>query len=261
MADNDLLRQQDLESNPTPRVPICLCLDVSGSMGRIVGGDVRNTGRREYHDGQWWNIVEGGITALQEMIDGVNLFYDNLLEDDVARYSAEICVVTFGGNAPELIMDFANLDRQESERQQKLSALQAHGETPMGEAVNMALNCLDTRKNEYKSAGVDYFQPWLVLMTDGAPNGSNAELDRAIARTNELANNRRLTIFPIGIGSEADMNCLAKFSPKRPPLRLKGMNFKGFFEWLSASVSRTSQSMPGDKIKLDTDGIRRWGEL
>ena len=98
-------------------------------------------------------------------------------------------------------------------------------------------------------------------MTDGEPNGSAAELERAILRTNELAKMRKLTIFPLGVGQEADMNCLARFSPRRPPLRLKGMNFKDFFEWLSASVSRTSQSMPGDKIKLDLEGIKSWGEL
>lgn len=255
---NDLLRKQDLESNPTPRVPICLCLDVSG---RIVGGTTQSTGTREFHDGRWWNIVDGGITALQEMVKGVNLFYSNLFDDEVARYSAEVCIVTFGGSSAEVVIDFANLDRQEGERQQKIADLTAHGETPMGEAVNKALDCLEQRKNEYKNAGVDYFQPWLVLMTDGKPNGSSMELNRAITRTNELANQRKLTIFPIGIGPEADMNCLARFSPRRPPLRLKGMNFKGFFEWLSASVSRTSQSMPGDKIKLDLDGIKSWGEL
>ena len=71
-------------------------------MGRIVGGETRNTGQHEYRDGQWWNIVEGGITALQEMIGGVNLFYDNLLEDDVALYLAEICVVTFAAMRPNL---------------------------------------------------------------------------------------------------------------------------------------------------------------
>ncbi|MBE8951672.1 MAG: VWA domain-containing protein [Quinella sp. 1Q7] len=257
---NALLRKEDLEINPTPRVPICLCLDVSSSMGRIVGGQTHDTGRREFRDGKWWRIVKGGVTALQEMIEGVNLFYDNLLEDDVARYAAEICVVTFGDNA-ELIMDFANLDRQEEERQQKISALKAKGETAMGEAVNMALDCLEARKQEYKDAGVDYYQPWLVLMTDGEPNGSESELNRAIARTNDLASHRKLTIFPIGIGDEADMQCLKKFSPRRPPLKLKGMNFKEFFEWLSASVSRTSQSMPGDVVKLDLDGIKTWGEL
>ena len=258
---NDLLRKKDLETNPTTRVPICLCLDVSYSMGRIVGGEVRETGQQEYRDGKMWTLVEGGITALQEMVQGVQLFYDNLIEDDTARYSAEVCVVTFGGNAPELIMDFANLDRQEEERQKKISGLRAIGETPMGEAVNTALDCLEKRKKEYKDAGVDYFQPWLVLMTDGEPNGSAAELERAISRTNDLANNRKLTIFPIGIGEEADMNCLAKFSPKRPPLHLKNMNFKGFFEWLSKSVEKTSQSMPGDVVKLDLDGIKTWGEL
>lgn len=257
---NDLLRQQDLETNPTPRVPICLCLDVSGSMDRIVGGQTRDTGRREFHDGQWWSIVNGGVTALQELKGGVNLFYDNLLEDDVARYSAEICIVTFGGNA-ELVIDFANLDRQEDERKAKIDGLKAHGETPMGEAVNMALDCLEARKQEFKDKGVDYYQPWLVLMTDGEPNGDGAEFYRAVSRTTDLVQNRKLTVFPIGIGDAADMNCLAKFSPKRPPLRLKGMNFKGFFEWLSASVSRTSQSMPGDKVKLDLEGVKTWGEL
>lgn len=257
---NDLLRKEDLESNPMLRVPICLCLDVSGSMGRVVDGQTRDTGKREFSDGKWWRLVEGGITALQELKGGVNLFYDNLLEDEVARYAAEICVVTFGDKA-ELVIDFANLDRQESERKARIDGLTAQGETPMGEAVNMALDCLEARKVEYKEAGVDYYQPWLVLMTDGSSNGDATEFNRAIARTIELANQRKLTIFPIGIGDKADMECLAKFSPKRPPLRLKGMNFKGFFEWLSASVSRTSQSMPGDKVKLDLEGIKTWGEL
>ena len=258
---SNLLRKQDLISNPTPRVPICLCLDVSGSMGKIVGGRTVSTGRREFHDGKWWDIVSGGISALQEMISGVQLFYDNLRDDDGARYSAEVCVVTFGGDSPELVLDFANLDRQESYRQQTISNLKAYGGTPMGEAVNMALDCLDERKNEYKSVGVDYFQPWLVLMTDGAPNGSTYELQRAISRTNELANNRKLTIFPIGIGDEADMNYLARFSPKRNPLRLKGMNFKEFFEWLSQSVCIVSNSMPGDKIEIDRAGIKSWAEF
>ena len=133
--------------------------------------------------------------------------------------------------------------------------------TPMGEAVNMALDLLDRRKNEYKDKGVDYYQPWLVLMTDGAPNGNSGELSRAIQRTVALVNSRKLTIFPIGIGTEADMDTLAQFSPNRAPLKLQGLKFREFFSWLSKSVSKTSQSTPGENVKLDVEGIKGWGEL
>lgn len=255
MEKNQLMRMEDLLDNPTPRIPICLCLDTSSSMLRVVGGETVSTGRTVFQDGKEWNIVEGGITALNELQEGVDHFYQAITEDEVARYGAEICVVTFDSKAKTL-MDYATVDLQPDSPK-----LTADGDTKMGEGVNLALDLLEERKNDYKEAGVDYYQPWLVLMTDGEPNGSESELERAISRTNQLVNDRKLTIFPIGIGKEADMDALAKFSPKRSPLRLKGMNFHEFFEWLSQSVSNTSQSMPGDAIKLDVEGIKGWGEI
>ena len=251
---NDLLRKQDLVDNPSTRVPICLCLDVSGSMNRIVGGTTRDTGRAVFRDGQQWNVVEGGITALSELVDGVRSFYRALNEDDVARYSAEICVVTFSGTSARLVQDFASLDLQSD-----FPDISADGETPMGEGVNLALDRLEMRKQEYKDAGIDYFQPWLVLMTDGVPNGNPEEFHRAISRTQALERERKLSIFPIGIGEEADLKSLGKFSQRRTALRLKGMNFKGFFEWLSQSVARTSQSTPGEEtIELDVNAVKGW---
>ena len=125
----------------------------------------------------------------------------------------------------------------------------------------MALDLLDQRKREYRSNGVDYYQPWLVLMTDGAPNGDRGVLTRAISRTTEAVNSRKLTIFPIGIGSDADMKVLGDFSPKRAPLKLQGLKFQDFFAWLSRSVSTTSQSTPGDSVKLDLEGIKVWSDF
>lgn len=253
---DDFLRLEDLVNNPTARVPVCLCLDTSGSMARVVGGDIRQTGEQVFEDGRMWNVVTGGVTAIDELNDGVRTFYDELRDDEVAQFSAEICVVSFGGKA-ELVMDFANLDRQTDFRR-----LTAKGDTPMGEAVNLALDCLEARKKEYQSKGVDYYQPWLVLMTDGSPDGSSpAELERAVRRTVDLVKNRRLTVFPIGIGPEADMAVLGRFSPARTPLRLRGTKFREFFQWLSQSVSRTSMSMPGENVPLDKDGIMGWKEL
>ena len=143
----------------------------------------------------------------------------------------------------------------------EIPKMKADGYTPMGEAVNIGLNKLEEMKQLYKAKGIDYYQPWLVLMTDGRPNGDPAELEKAIQKTVQLVGDKKLTVFPIGIGNEADMNTLARFSPLRAPLKLKGLRFKEFFAWLSQSVSRVSQSALGESVMLDTAGIQGWGEL
>lgn len=254
MDNNMLLRIEDLINNPTPRVPICLCLDTSGSMG-AVEGDFVATGETVFEDGRTWNVVTGGTSRIDELQKGVEAFYEAIREDEMAVYSAEICIVTFNSRATCLV-DFSNIERQEY-----VPELHPTGDTAMGEGVNLALNLLERRKQEYKDKGVDYYQPWLVLMTDGEPNGDAEEMTSAINRTVEMVNQKKITIFPIGIGSEADMSTLNKFSPKRPALKLKGLKFKEFFAWLSKSVSKTSQSTPGETVKLDLEGIKGWGEL
>ncbi len=252
--DNNLLRIEDLVNNPTPRVPVCLCLDISGSMG-AVEGDCVETGETVYEDGETWNIVTGGTSRISELEAGVEAFYKEIREDEMTLYSAEICIVTFGDKA-ECLADFANI-----ERQQELPRLCPSGDTAMGEGVNLALDLLERRKQEYRDKGVDYYQPWLILMTDGQPNGDEGELARTISRTVDMVNNKKLTVFPIGIGGQADMGVLNEFSPKRSALKLKGLKFREFFVWLSQSLSRTSMSMPGEVIKLDLEGIKGWGEL
>lgn len=222
MSNNLMLSSDDLADNPTARVPICLCLDTSGSMS----GD-----------------------PINELNDGVKLFFDSILSDDVAQWAAEICIVTFGDRA-KVELDFADIHKQSP------PVLYASGSTPMGEAVNLALDLLENRKRVYSDSGVDYYQPWIVVMTDGAPTDS---IDSAAARCCEMVNKKKLVMFPIGIGSGADMNTLQRFSPNRKPLKLKGLNFKEFFEWLSKSVSRTSMSIPGEKVELLS--AAGWGEL
>ncbi len=123
----------------------------------------------------------------------------------------------------------------------------------------MALDCLEKRKQEYKNVGVDYFQPWLVLMTDGKP--TTKEHTEAGPHAVKLEAQGKLVVFPIGIGPRADMTTLAMFSKKNDPLRLNELNFRLFFEWLSKSVVRVSQSRPGEKVGLDHEGIKGWAFL
>ena len=223
---------EEATSNPTTRVPVCLCLDTSGSMG----GE-----------------------PIKELNRGEELFFEGLKQDEVASYSAEVCIVTFGDKGARCIRKFDNINVRP-----EIPVLEASGMTPMGEAVNIGLDKLEHKKKYYKARGIDYYQPWLVLMTDGYPNGSTRELETAIERTNDLAEREKLTIFPIGIGNEADMYTLARFSPLRSPLKLRGLRFREFFEWLSESVEEVSRSVPGSKVPVDTEkifGMTGWGTL
>lgn len=225
---NDMeLHKQDLLSNPSNRVPIALCLDVSPSMS----GD-----------------------PIKELNEGVDLFFNSLQEDRVARMSAEVAITTFATEA-EVISDFQSLDRITDPPKVQIGGRS----TNLGAAVSLTLDILDDRKDSYKQAGIDYFQPWIVLMTDGQP--TTDEHLRAAPRAVELESKGKLVVFPIGIGSEADMQVLSQFSQKRNPLKLQGLNFPEFFEWLSKSVSRVSQSRPGEKVDLDTEGIKGWAEI
>src|SRR4051812_47327709 len=165
----------DLVENPTPRVPVSLCLDTSSSM-----------------DG----------APIQELVRGVNLFYDAIDADDDAHDSAEINVVEFNSSAG-LVHDFASI-----ERLSRISSLTASGYTAMGSGVNLALDTLQRRKATYSASGVLYYQPWLVLMTDGAPTD---DIDLAAKRVVDLVEAKKLTVFPIGIGPGADMSVLARF--------------------------------------------------
>lgn len=217
----------DLNDNPTTRVPVVLCLDVSASM-----------------------TIDNRIDQLNQ---GVQEFFRSISEDHIARYSAEICIVTFGSEAQKLV-DFNYADRQK-EAFAKMT-LQARGNTAMGSAVEMSLSLLDARKKEYQEKGIDYWQPWLVLMTDGQATDN---IDTAVARCQELVGQGKLVIFPLALGKGANLKQLELFSPKRPPMRINEHKMSEFFNWLSQSVRTTSQSTLGDKVNLPD--ISAWSVL
>lgn len=222
MMDDLEIKINELTDNPSARVPVCLCLDVSGSM-------------------------EG--EPIMELNEGIAKFYAEVRGNKLARFSADICIITFG-TAVQKIVDFRSVDHQVVPR------LFAGGGTPMGEAVNLALDTLELRKREYQTVGNEYYQPWLVLMTDGQPTD---DVSLAARRVADAVVARKLTVFPVAIGQGADLAKLAKLSPHTSPVRLKELAFNEFFAWLSKSMVATSASSVGDKVSLPP--ITGWASL
>ena len=205
----------EFADNPEPRCPCILLLDTSGSM----------KGER--------------INALN---DGLRTFRDEVSKDALAKRRVEVAILTFGG-AVQVVQDFVTVEDFQP------PVLQPGGLTPMGCAIQRALDLLDVRKGLYKTNGVAYYRPWVFLVTDGSPEGEPEEAICQAAqrvRTEEAA--KRVAFFAVGVEG-ADMTKLAELSP-RPPLRLRGLRFVDLFVWLSRSTQQVANSRVGDQVAL-----------
>ena len=207
----------DLIENPVARCACMLVLDVSSSMG-----------------GQ----------PISELNEAVRRFVAEVQEDEFASQAIELGIVTFGADV------CVSLPITPVHLITEVAPLEASGLTPMGLAVEASLQALTARKEEYQRTGTSYYQPWLVLMSDGEPNDA---WQATAARCQQFSAERKLVVMPVGIGDNAELAILGAFS-HRPAKPLAGLRFREFFQWLSASMSRVSQSTPGVAVSLPSSG-------
>ena len=223
---NTQLALAEFADNPEPRCAVVLLLDTSGSM-------------------------EGD--AIAELNEGLRAFEQALKADRLAALRVEVAVIAFGGTARALDVRngtdhaafdantaFITVDRFDA------PALRAHGGTPMGEAVRQGIALLRERKAIYKQNGIDYFRPWMFLISDGEPTD---EWLSASAQVQQEEARKGLAFYAVAV-RKANVQTLARFSTLRPPLMLKGLAFQELFEWLSRSLSVVSQSKPGEQVPL-----------
>jgi uncharacterized protein YegL len=180
---------------------------------------------------------------------GLDVFRQDILRNPVAAQSVDLAVISFG--PVRLERDFAPVNESETFQ------LQASGATPLREALELAMLKVTERKHSYQQHGISYYRPWIFLLTDGEPtdndgHGSNGY--RALIPPLELAaQEQKFTLFTIGVNVSAHgRTVLDELS--RPfngrCLDLDNLKFEEMFLWLSASLSRVSQSAPGERVQL-----------
>jgi uncharacterized protein YegL len=207
--------------NPENRCPVILLVDTSRSM----------TG-----------------APLQELQRGLDVFKTEVQKDAQASLSVEVAIITFGRSVT-LAQDFTTVDDFIP------PPLQADGLTPMAEAIEKALDLLDQRKATYRENGVQYYRPWIFLITDGAPTD---QWQQAAERLHQAEHENKLLFFAVGVEG-ADFDTLKQIAlPQRPPVLLNGLDFSSLFVWLSSSMRRVSQNKVGEVIALPPVG---WGQI
>lgn len=211
-----------LLANRHRRTPCVLLLDTSWSM-----------------DGEKIERLNAGFRA----------FRDDILRNPMAAQSVELCVISFG--PVRLRSDFATV------REMPDVHFEAEGTTPMKEALEMAMLRITERKQTYNQHGISYYRPWIFLLTDGEPTDDSGHISagyRSLIQPLELAaREQKFTLFSVGIDvSPQGRQVLDELS--RPfggrCLDLANLKFEEMFLWLSGSLSRISQSAPGEKVQL-----------
>jgi len=119
----------------TPRLPCLLLLDISGSM----------TG-----------------APIQALRIGLQSFVDDLVNNPVTLERVELALITFGSYAA-IVRDFYPV------HDFLVPDLSPSGSTAMGAAVELALELIERRKQDYHNQGIPYYQPIILLFTDGEP--------------------------------------------------------------------------------------------
>ena len=213
----------EFAENPEPRCPCVLLLDTSASM----------TG-----------------TPIQALNDGLEIFKDNLITDELAKKRVEVAIISFD-NLVKIVQDFITADQFEN------PILTAQGQTYMGTAIHKALDMIATRKSEYRNNGITYYRPWVFLVTDGEPQGESEKvIKEAGDRIKQEEDSKHVAFFAVGVEG-ANMDKLGEIV-QRTPLKLRGLNFREMFIWLSASMQQVSHSQVDEQVALPPPG---WGAV
>jgi uncharacterized protein YegL len=178
---------------------------------------------------------------LEALAEGVQTFRDQLVSDPVACRRVEIAVVTYDSNV-RVLQPFISADHFDP------PMFNSQGFTYTGTAILKALDLIDERKSLYRANGIAYFRPWVLLITDGAPQGEPDHIVEAAAqRLKEDEENKRVAFYAVGV-QDADMPALRRISV-RPPTYLRGLDFNEMFVWLSTSMQKIAQSGTNEEIE------------
>lgn len=205
-----------LYTNSAIRIPVVFCIDTGRCMYKLSSDGTKTK-----------------IAKVQETIEN----YIKSFNSDSLKHSVDYSIVTFS--------DDTNCEKNFSTANDfdfKFD-LESESYSNIGNGVNLAVNLLENRINEYKEVGREYTNPFLFIFF-----GSNADLDdasikNASERVSILTDTEGLNVFPINI-EDANMEILGQFFSESTFQKFGDIDLENIFNSFSKSDIAISNSKP-----------------
>lgn len=178
---------------------------------------------------------------LEELIEGYKQFLHQSSMDELAMKRVDIAAMQFGSTIKP-VQDFIPLSKA---IEMPVPSLTADGQTPMGEAIEKAIQIVRERCRVYDEAGIPHYKPWIFMITDGAPTD---EITNAKELIRQREDTGRLKFFSVGVNG-ANIDVLRSLS-KRTIQATEKDRFKDIFNWISKSMSIISASRVEENPQL-----------
>ena len=207
--------------NPSEHhMALVFLLDTSASMGVAQGGEMPP------------------IDALNE---GMNRFRTEVCLNPQTRDILDVAIVEFNSDF-QIIQDFVPVEYMADVE------LDAAGTTKMSPPIRKALEMVNERSRFYRRSGAEPYKPWIIMITDGAPDPDD-DITYVAKEIREMESAGKVSFRSLGVRGY-DAKTLHTLCDGKV-LKLDGTDFTYFFDWVNKSVRSVSQSSPGEKPKTE----------
>jgi uncharacterized protein YegL len=200
---------------------------------------------------------------IKQLNKGVKSLYKTIKDDETACQSAEILLYSINKGIMNSFNTIENLENPPE--------FIANSTTPLAEAIIDVVKILGDKKEEYKINGIDYYQPIIIIMTDGKPTDDNNTIIKAKEIINYLNINKKLSVKCIAIGSDVDelfLKSLLSENENIIKFTEKNNELESCFEFISKTVIEISNNKQEKKSlnnkktenieKLNIEELEKW---
>ena len=248
-------------NNGETRIPICICVDTSGSMNNLLNplDQLERTSDDYMKDGQvvYHVRVKPGfktITCLSRLQEVLCKMLSDMKRDDIISKSAVICIITFDQFA-DCYVEFTDINMIDVNVPNRI--IKGKDQTNVSRGIRMSLDRIDQQIVMNSNAGNDSYKPVLIIMSDGYPtDGEEAEKAKELVR--QRSEDNKLNVIPIFIGNDNSdgLNWLKGLSRKSIAYRMKdSQDFEDVFAEIKERIHRTATVVSADEDENICDAV------